>query len=58
MSPHIITLLFLLLALVLYYVGMSLPATIFLVLGGIAEIVFWVRLFRGDNRDSDRRETT
>ena len=58
MNPRLITLLFLLLALVLYYVGMSLPATIFLVLGGIAEMVFWVRLFRGDSRDPDRREIT
>ena len=58
MNTHLITFLFLLLAPALYFAGMALPATIFLVLGGIAEMVFWVRLFRGDNRDSDRRETT
>lgn len=56
MNPRFITLLFLVLALTLYYAGMALPATILLVLGGIAEMAFWVRLFSGSSRDSDRRE--
>ena len=55
MNPRLITFLFLMLALALYYAGMALTATIFLVLGGIAEMVFWVRLFRGGSRGSDLR---
>jgi len=54
MNQHLITLLFLLLALALYFAGMALPAMIFLLLGGLAEMVFWVRVFRGSNRKSGR----
>ncbi len=43
---HGLTLFFLALALVLYVLGAVLPATLLLVLGGIAELVFWVRLLR------------
>jgi len=45
MNKHVITGLFLFLALVLYFAGMALPAMIFLLLGAAAEMVFWVRLF-------------
>ncbi len=39
MNPHFITWAFLLLAVGLYFSGMALSATVFLVLGGIAESV-------------------
>jgi hypothetical protein len=53
MNKHLITLLFLFLAIALYFVGLALPATIFLLLGAWAEIVFWVRLLRRGGRRSD-----
>ena len=43
---HLVTLLFLLAAIGLYFIGMALPATLILLLGGVAEAVFWFRLFR------------
>ena len=46
MNKRLITLLFFVLAVVLYFIGMALPATIFLLLGVMAEMVFWVRLFK------------
>jgi hypothetical protein len=48
MNKRLITLLIFVLAAVLYFVGFAYTATIFLALGVIAEIVFWVRLFRSD----------
>ena len=51
MNKRLITLLFFLLAVVLYLVGMAMTATIFLILGMLAEAIFWVRLFR---RDGDK----
>ena len=53
MRKHLYTLLFLLLAIVLYVLGMALPATILLLLGMLAEAVFWVRLFKTRWRKSD-----
>lgn len=53
MNPHLITFLFLLLAIALYFVGMAMPATFFLLLGGIAELVFWVRLVNGGREKPD-----
>jgi hypothetical protein len=47
MNSQMHTLLFLLLAIVFYIAGLTLAATAFLVLGMLAEAVFWVRLFRG-----------
>jgi len=44
---HIITFLFLALALTLYGIGAAGPATGLLVLGVIAEGTFWYRLFGG-----------
>jgi hypothetical protein len=53
MKHHLYTLMFLILAIALYFVGMALPATVFLVFGMLAEAVFWVRLFRvGRKSDS------
>ena len=46
MNKRLITLSFFLLAVVLYFIGMAMPAAIFLLLGMLAEMVFWVRLFR------------
>lgn len=42
----LITFGFLLLAIVLYSIGMVLPGTLFLAAGALAEITFWVRVFR------------
>ena len=33
-------------AIAFYFVGMAMPAAIFMLLGAVAEMVFWVRLFR------------
>ena len=43
---HLVTVVFLLLAAALYALGAALPGTLMLVLGGIAEAIFWFRLFR------------
>ena len=53
-SGHLYTVLFLLAAMVLYAAGAILPATGLIVLGILAEMTFWVRLFRGRRR---RRKT-
>jgi hypothetical protein len=45
MKRHTVTFIFLLLALALYAVGAAVPATALLVLGGVAELMFWSRLF-------------
>jgi len=50
MNKRLITALFLLLAFALYFIGMVLPAAIFLLLGLLSEAVFWVRLFRSGAR--------
>ncbi len=47
MKRHVITFLFLALAIALYSVGAAGPATGLLVLGVIAEGTFWYRLFGG-----------
>lgn len=52
MDKRLITVLFLLLAFALYFVGMALPAAIFLLLGLLSEAVFWVRLLRSGWRKS------
>lgn len=46
MSNHLITCGFLLAAVVLYGLGLGLPATALVVLGALCELVFWVRLLR------------
>lgn len=45
-KKHLLTFLFLLLAVFLYARGAAGPATGFLLLGGLAEIVFWFRILR------------
>lgn len=47
MKRHIITIAFLVLAIVLYGMGAAGPATGLLVLGVLAEGTFWFRLFGG-----------
>jgi hypothetical protein len=51
MRQHAITILFLVAAIVLYAIGFSIPANIFVGLGILAELTFWVRLFRSRSRD-------
>ena len=51
MRRHLVTALFLLLAVVLYLAGMVLPAALLLVLGLLAETVFWLRLLRRPGKD-------
>jgi hypothetical protein len=46
MNKRLTTLLIFVLAAVLYFIGFAGPAMGFLVLGAIAEMVFWVRFFR------------
>jgi len=46
MNKRLITLLAFVLAAVLYFIGFAFTATIFLALGMVAEMVFWVRLLR------------
>jgi hypothetical protein len=46
MNKRLITLLIFVLAAVLYFIGFAFTATIFLGLGALAEMVFWVRLFK------------
>lgn len=48
MKRHFVTFLFLLLAIVFYSLGAVGPGTALLVLGGLAEITFWIRLFGKD----------
>ena len=50
MKRHIITFLFLALALVFYSLGAVGPATGLLVLGVLAEATFWYRLFGGGRK--------
>jgi hypothetical protein len=46
MKHHIPTYVFLLIAFACYMVGMALPAAFFMIVGALAEAVFWVRVFR------------
>ncbi len=48
MKKHIITLLFLAIAIVFYSLGAVGPGTAFLIIGAIAEGTFWYRIFRKD----------
>ena len=50
MKRHLITFLFLVLAIALYAAGAAGPATILLILGVVAEAVFWLRLTGKDKR--------
>jgi len=46
MNKHLVTFLFLIIAFVFYFIGMAMPAAIFMLLGMVAEMIVWVRLFR------------
>jgi len=46
MNKHLITFLFLIIAIAFYFVGMAIPAAIFILLGAVAEMVVWVRILR------------
>jgi len=48
MKRHVITILFLVVAIVFYSLGAVGPGTAFLVVGAIAEGGFWYRIFRKD----------
>lgn len=48
MNRHLITVLFLVVASVFYFIGAARPGMLFLLLGGAAEFVFWLRLFKKD----------
>lgn len=50
MKRHLITFLFLLLALALYSAGAAAPATFLLILGVVAEGIFWLRVSGKDKR--------
>jgi hypothetical protein len=52
LKRHIVTFLFLALALVFYSLGAAGPATGLLVLGVLAEGAFWYRLIGGRRRDN------
>ena len=52
MRDHLLTFAFLLAAFAFYFLGMVMPAGLFMLLGALAEIVFWVRLFTGKARRS------
>ena len=45
MKKHAVTFAFLLLAILFYGLGAAGPGTIFLILGVLAELTFWFRLF-------------
>ena len=53
MKGHLLTFLFLLVAIAFYFVGMTMPAGVFILLGALAELTFWVRLFRPRKRRAD-----
>lgn len=48
MKKHIVTFLFLIIAIAFYSLGAVGPGTAFLVIGALAEGAFWFRIFRKD----------
>jgi hypothetical protein len=50
MKRHLVTFLFLVLAIALYAAGAAGPATFLLILGGIAEAMFWLRVSGKDKQ--------
>lgn len=49
MKRHAITILLLVVAIACYAIGAAGPGIAFLILGGIAELTFWLRIFfKGD----------
>lgn len=53
MNRQLVTLLFLLAAIAFYVSGRAIPAGILMVLGMLAEITFWLRLFKSGKQDSE-----
>ena len=47
MKPRLLTLLFLVAAITLYFAGLVLPAVGLVLLGAVFELVFWVRFLGG-----------
>jgi hypothetical protein len=52
MKRHVITMLFLILAIASYALGAAGPGTAFLVIGAIAEGAFWFRIFGKGRREA------
>jgi len=50
MRRHLLTTALLILALLCYTLGAAAQGTALLVLGGVAELFFWIRLVRGRRR--------
>ena len=50
MKRHLVTFLFLVLAIALYAAGAAGPATFLLILGVVAEAIFWLRVSGKDRR--------
>ncbi|NNC97471.1 MAG: hypothetical protein HKN88_05305 [Gammaproteobacteria bacterium] len=46
MSRHMITIAVLIIAILLYAFGFAMQATILIVLGCVAELIFWIRVIR------------
>lgn len=53
MDRGLITALFLIGAIVLYFMGMVYAATGVFILGGVFEMIFWVRLFSGSPKEPE-----
>ncbi len=51
MKRHVITILFLVVAIACYAIGAAGPGTAFLIVGGIAELTFWLQFSNAINRN-------
>jgi len=52
MTRHIITALIFVVAITFYIIGAVIPGTAFLILGGLAELMFWFRVIKSDKSNS------
>ena len=50
MKKHLLTALFLLVAIVLYAIGAAVHATLLILLGCVAEVAFWLRVTRSSKK--------
>lgn len=50
MKRHLVTFLFLVVAIACYAIGAAGPATALLILGVLAEATFWFRVYRGNRK--------
>jgi len=57
MKRHLVTFLFLVLAITLYSAGAAGPATLLLILGVAAEAMFWLRVSGKDKKKKEKRTT-